>query len=294
MGGLAGGDDLARLFLLAALTMLAFAANSILNRAALADGQTGPAAFAAIRTVSGAFCLAGIVYIRSGLPRLIAPGRWIGTGALVVYMLGFSFAYIALDAGVGALILFGGVQITMFAGALLAGERPPAARWIGAIVAFSGLVWLLWPAGAARPDVTAALMMTLAALGWGVYSLAGKGATDALGDTAANFILAAPFTLIVWLALPDAATARGIALAMIAGAITSGLGYALWYTLLPRIASSAAALAQLTVPVIAMAGGALLLSEAPTLRLILAGIVVLGGVAYGVVGAQRTRSSSGS
>lgn len=286
---------MARLLALAALTMVAFAANSILNRAALADGQTGPAAFAAIRTAAGAVTLAVLVGLRSGgLPALIQPGRWIGTGALIVYMLGFSFAYIALDAGVGALILFGGVQVTMFAGALLAGERPAAARWIGAGVAFGGLVWLLWPAGAAAPDLRAALMMGLAALGWGVYSLAGRGAADALGDTAANFVLAAPFVIAAWAILPDMATAKGAVLAVTAGAITSGLGYAMWYSLLPKITSSAAALTQLTVPVIAMVLGALLLAEVPSLRLILAGIVVLGGVAYGVIGSQRTSSSSGS
>lgn len=283
-----------RIFALAFLTMLAFAANSILNRAALSGGDTGPAAFAAIRLVSGALCLAGLAVFQSGLPRLIGPGRWIGTGSLLLYMLGFSFAYVALDAGVGALILFGGVQVTMFAGGLSGGERPARARWIGALIAFGGLVWLLWPKGAAAPDMVASLMMASAAAGWGIYSLAGRKAGDPLQNTAANFILAAPFALALWAVVPDEIGPKGATMAVISGAVTSGMGYALWYALLPKIDASAAALAQLTVPVIALAGGALILGETPTLRLILASVIVLGGVTFGVVGAQRRIGSRGS
>ena len=285
---------MSRLLPIAALTMVAFASNSILNRAALTDGETGPAAFAAIRTLSGALCLMALATLRQGVPRLIRPGRWIGTASLLVYMLGFSFAYVALDAGTGALILFGGVQVTMFAGALIGGERPHPARWIGAAVAFGGLLWLLWPAGATAPDIGAALMMAAAAVGWGVYSLAGRGSGDPLGETAANFLLAAPFALAAWVILPDGIGTRGALLAVASGAITSGLGYAMWYALLPRIDASVAALVQLTVPVIALAGGALLLAEVPSLRLVLASVVVLGGVAFGVLGSQRRIGSSGS
>jgi drug/metabolite transporter (DMT)-like permease len=289
-----GRTGLTRLLAIAVLTMVAFASNSILNRAALTDGVTGPAAFAAARTLSGALCLVALCALRHGLPRLFRPGRWVGTGALLVYMLGFSFAYVALDAGVGALILFGGVQVTMFAGALIGGERPHPARWIGAAVAFGGLIWLLWPAGTTAPDMGAALMMALAAAGWGVYSLAGRGAGDPLSETSANFLLAAPFVLLAWLILPDDIGTRGAVLAVISGAITSGLGYAMWYSLLPRIDASVAALVQLTVPVIALAGGALLLAELPTVRLVVASAVVLGGVAFGVLGSQRRIGSSGS
>lgn len=283
-----------RLFGLAALTMVAFAANSILNRAALTGGDTGPAAFAAIRLVSGAICLAGLALWRTGLPRLTGPRRWIGTGSLLLYMLGFSFAYVALDAGMGALILFGGVQITMFAGAVIGGERPHPARWAGAVIAFGGLAWLLWPASAAAPDPVASAMMAAAAFGWGIYSLAGRETGDPLGNTAANFILAAPFALVLWTVLPDAVGPHGALLAVISGAVTSGLGYAMWYTLLTRIDASVAALAQLTAPVIALAGGAALLAEPPGVRLILASAVVLGGVALGVLGSQRMMGSRGS
>ena len=285
-----------RILALTALTMIAFAANSVLNRAALADGDAGPAAFAAVRLMSGALCLVALVALRGGLPRLAGPGRAAGTLALALYMLGFSFAYVALDAGVGALILFGGVQITMFAGALILRERPPPARWIGSAIAFAGLAWLLWPGATGAPPVAGAALMVAAALGWGVYSLRGRRVTDPMQDTAANFLCAAPLALAVWLVIPDAIGPTGLALAIVSGAITSGLGYALWYSVLPRLDSSTAALAQLTVPVIALAGGAALLAELPDTRHILAAAVVLGGVAFGVLGgrSQRRIGSSGS
>ncbi|MEO9825257.1 MAG: DMT family transporter [Paracoccaceae bacterium] len=285
---------MARLFLLTTLAMIAFAANSILNRAALADGEAGPAAFAAIRTLSGAICLFALVSARRGIPTLTSPKRWIGTGALTLYMLGFSFAYIALDAGTGALILFGGTQITMFAGALIAGERPSAARWIGALIAFAGLIWLLWPGAAGAPNVSPALLMAAAALGWGIYSLVGRGVADPLQETAANFICAAPITLLLFAVMFDGITSRGLILAVVSGALTSGLGYALWYAILPRFDASVAALSQLTVPIIAAFGGALLLAEPPTSRLIVATALVIGGVAFGILGGQRKIGSKGS
>ncbi len=282
-----------RIALLTALTMVAFAANSILNRWALLDGATGPAAFQALRVFSGALCLAALLAVRGGMPKLISPGRATGTGALLLYVVGFSFAYVALDSGVGALILFGGVQITMFAGALIGGERPPAARWIGAVLAMAGLTWLLLPGGGA-PPLGAALLMAAAALGWGIYSLAGRRAADPLAETGANFICAAPLALLVWIALPDAISPQGALLAIISGAVTSGLGYALWYSVLPKLEAAVAALAQLTVPVIATLGGIVLLGEVATTRLIMASALVIGGVAFGVVGGQRKIGSSGS
>ena len=223
-----------------------------------------------------------------------SPFRLQGTGALLIYMVGFSFAYVELEAGVGALILFGGVQITMFAGALLSGERPPETRWLGSVIAFGGLVWLLWPGAVGAPALFPAALMAAAALGWGIYSLVGRQATDPLAETGANFICAAPLALMVWVFIPDNMTAAGALLAILSGAATSGLGYALWYSVLPRLDAAVAALAQLTVPVIAVLGGIVLLGEAATTRLIFASIVVLGGVAFGVVGGQRKIGSRGS
>jgi drug/metabolite transporter (DMT)-like permease len=268
-----------RLLLLTALVMLAFAGNSLLNRLALAGADgTGPAAFALVRLASGAAVLLAIVILRSRKADWAALVRPLGAGALALYVLGFSFAYVTLQAGVGALILFGGVQITMFAGALLQGERIAPRRWLGAGIAFAGLVVLLWPQGAAVPDGTGAALMAAAAVGWGVYSLLGRGASDPTGATAVNFALALPLGVIVFVLQPDGLGARGAVLAVVSGALTSGAGYALWYAVLPRLAPSAAAVAQLTVPVIAAAGGLLLLGELPGARFILASALVLGGV----------------
>ena len=283
-----------RLVLLTALTMAAFASNSILNRWALLDGETGPAAFQALRVVAGAVCLGVLLSFRGNMPKLLTRRRVAGTGSLMTYMLGFSFAYVALDAGVGALILFGGVQVTMFAGALINGERPPVLRWIGAFVAFSGLIWLLWPGAVGAPALGAALMMGVAAIGWGVYSLAGRGATDPMAETGANFICAVPFACLAWLIVQDGMSGSGVVLAIVCGAVTSGLGYALWYSVLPKLDAAVAALAQLTVPVIAVLGGVVILGEGASGRLIMASAVVLGGVALGVLGGQRKIGSKAS
>ena len=283
-----------RLLALTALTMVAFASNSILNRWALLDGMTGPAAFQALRVVAGAVCLGFLLLLRGGLPPLLVRRRAVGTGSLMAYMLGFSFAYVALDAGVGALILFGGVQVTMFAGALLKGEKPPILRWVGAAVAFGGLVWLLWPGAFGAPPLGAALMMGIAAVSWGIYSLAGREATDPMAETGANFICSIPFSLVALLIVQDGMSASGAFLAIVCGAMTSGLGYALWYSVLPKLDAAVAALTQLTVPVIAVLGGVLILGEVASGRLIMASAVVLGGVALGVLGGQRRMGSKRS
>ena len=288
-----------RLFLLTALTMTAFAANSVLNRMALAGGSIDAASFGTIRLIAGAAMLGGLCLLLRGGLRLGGAGRAMGVLALLVYMYGFSAAYTALDAGLGALILFGVVQITMFAGGLIAGEATPPRRWIGAGLALAGLAWLLWPGTGPQISVPHGLSMALAGVGWGLYSLTGRREPDALQATAANFILAAPLGVIVGLALPAGAGGshagpEGIALAILAGAVTSGLGYALWYAILPRIETTTAAVVQLSVPVIAVAAGALFLGEPLTWKLVLAGTVVVGGIAVAVTApvapAGRSRS----
>ena len=271
--------DPMRLILLTTLTMIAFAANSVLNRMALVGNATGPAAFALMRLASGALFLIILASLRDGV-QWRTPLRLWGAATLALYVLGFSFAYVTLEAGVGALILFGGVQITMFVGALIAREQVPAAHWIGAAVAFGGLLVLLRPQGGVAPDRGGAALMAAAAVGWGVYSLLGRGSDNPLGATAANFGLALPAGLLVFALLPDTITARGAVLAVTSGAVTSGAGYALWYSVLPRLAASVAAVAQLTVPVIAVAGGLVLLGEPVTARFVIAAVLVLGGVVY--------------
>ena len=289
-----------RLFLLTALTMIAFAANSVLNRMALAGGGIDAASFGTIRLIAGAVMLGALCVILRGGLHLRGPGRVAGVLSLLLYIYGFSAAYDVLDAGLGALILFGVVQITMFAGTLMAREAVPPRRWIGAALAFSGLIWLLWPGAGPQVSVVHGLFMAAAGIGWGIYSLAGRRNTDALQGTAANFILAAPLGLLIGLALPTGAGgtvigAQGIMLAILSGAVTSGLGYALWYRVLPGLASSVAAVAQLTVPVIAMAGGMIFLSEHLSLQFVMASALVLGGVAISVLPLQGLiRRSSGS
>ncbi len=276
-----------RLFLMTALTMIAFAANSVLNRMALAGGSIDAVSFGVIRLVSGAVILALLCLLLRGGIRLGGAGRLAGVASLLLYLYGFSTAYRGLDAGLGALILFGVVQITMFAGSLLKAEPMPLRRWIGAGVAFSGLVWLLWPGGGPSISVVHGLLMAVAGVGWGIYSLAGQLSRDALQGTAANFILAAPLGILVGYLLPTAEpttlTGQGVFLAIICGAVTSGMGYALWYSVLPALASSVAAVAQLTVPIIATIGGMILLNEALTVEFAVATVLVLGGVAISVL-----------
>lgn len=289
-----------RLIGLTALTMLAFAANSILNRMALSAGLIDPVGFAVIRVLSGAGILVAIVLLRGHAVPVLARGRPAGVASLCLYLVGFSVAYIYLDAGLGALILFGLVQITMFAGAALMGEAVARRRWIGMGVALAGLTWLLWPAGAVQVPVIGAVAMGLAGIGWGIYSLVGRRAGDPLAATAANFLLAAPIIAGLPFVLPvqlDPTPIRlgGVGLAVLSGAVTSGLGYALWYSVLPRLAASVAGLVQLSVPVIAVLAGALLLGEGAGVRTIGAGAVVLGGIAIGLwAGGQRRMGSSGS
>ncbi len=286
-----------RLAALTALVMTAFAANSILNRMAVGPGLIGATDFALIRAVAGAVTLGALVLLRRSSLPLLSMRRVPGALGLAVYLVGFSVAYLAIDAGIGALILFGGVQLTMFAGAVFAGEEMARRRWIGAGLAMAGLAWLVWPVGAVALPVFATLAMLAAALGWGIYSLVGRRATDPLAETAANFVLAAPLcaaVLLAWSGPGTDLTLQGVVLAIISGAVTSGLGYALWYAVLPRLEASVSGLVQLSVPVIAMAGGVLLLGEAVTPRMLGAALVTLGGIAYGLGAFQRTSGSSGS
>ena len=269
----------ARLFGLTALAMLAFAANSVLNRMAVGAGWIDPLAFAGVRVVAGAVVLALLVGLRGGAVWAGWCGRGAGVFGLVVYLVGFSLAYLSLGAGVGALILFGSVQVTMFAGALMSGEQVPRARWLGAGLAFAGLVGLVAPGGAEVP-VAGALAMAAAGFGWGIYSLAGRGATDALGATAWNFVLSVPVVVgIAVLAGPMKAEAMGLWLAVLSGAVTSGMGYALWYGVVPHLGAARAAVAQLTVPMLAALGGAVLIGEGVGWRFGVASAVILGGVA---------------
>ena len=281
-----------KLAILTLFALVAFAANSVLTRVALANGQIGPEAFFAIRLLSGALTLLVLVHFRGGLRALPSHGNAISAAALLIYATAFSWAYISLDTGVGALILFGGVQLTMFAGSILTSERPPARSWVGAILGMLGLTILFAP-GADVPDLFGALLMILAAIAWGIYSLRGRSATSPLFATAANFIYAAPVGILMWLVIPNAidTTTAGVVLAIASGGLASGVGYAVWYGVLPKISGPTAAILQLTVPIIALTGGVVFLGEAVGIRFVIATICIIGGVVVAVY--QRPRLPAG-
>ncbi len=270
---------------LTAIAMVAFAANSLLCRLAL-GGEIDAASFTAIRVISGALVLALISYAQRRPPSPTG-ADWRSVLALFAYMICFSFAYVSLGAAVGALILFGAVQLSMFAAAMTSGERFPALAWLGLAIAAAGLVYLMSP-GLAAPDPLGAALMTCAGIAWGAYSLLGRAARDPLAATTTNFIYCAPLVVIVSLiALPQLQlSAAGVGYAVASGAIASGCGYVIWYAALRGLTAARAATVQLSAPVIAAIGAVILLSESITLRLVLASVATLGGVA--LVLAQRT------
>jgi drug/metabolite transporter (DMT)-like permease len=272
-----------RLLGLSALAMLAFAANSILNRMALVGGDIDPASFALVRVGSAAVVLGVVAYLRAA--RLNRDDfNPMGALGLFAYMIGFAFAYAALDTGFGALLLFGGVQITMFIGAVLTKGKPQRLEWLGAIIAFAGLIYLFDPA--VSGDIFwASLAMIVAAIGWGVFSLAGRTAIDPSIATAKSFLVCLPLTFAVWLLVPTAPMgANGVLLGVVSGAITSALGYLVWYRILPQIEVTTAAVLQLSVPLIAALGGVAILSEALSPRFILSTLLVLGGISISLWG----------
>lgn len=271
---------------LTGLALLAFAGNSLLCRAALRDTAIDPASFTLLRIVAGALVLALLVGLRA--PAQLRAGSWTSAAALFAYAIAFSYAYIGLSAGTGALILFGAVQASMLGWALLRGERFGAVQTLGFVLAIAGLIGLLLP-GLSAPPLGAALLMLLAGVAWGVYSLRGRGAGDPTAITAGNFLravpMAAPAIALAALLAPAGVQidVPGSLYAIASGALTSGLGYAIWYRALPQLRASTAATVQLSVPVITALAGVVLLSEPVSLRLVLASVAVLGGVALVVL-----------
>ena len=272
---------------LTAVAMIAFAANSLLCRMALGAGTIDAASFTTIRVASGAIVLTLIALPGRRTSRGHATD-FIAVAMLFLYMAFFSFAYLSLAAGTGALILFGTVQLTMFAAALVGGERFNGLSWLGLAFALAGLIYLVSP-GLSAPDPLGAVLMTVAGIAWGFYSLRGRQAVSALRTTANCFIFSVPLVLIVSIVfLGDLqATPRGVALAIASGTVASGLGYVIWFAALPGLTAGRAATVQLSVPVIAAFGGILLLSEAFSSRLLIASVATLSGI--WLVLAQRVR-----
>jgi drug/metabolite transporter (DMT)-like permease len=272
-----------RLIAATAFALLAFAANSVLCRMALRQAHIDPASFMSIRLLAGAVTLWLLVRLRTD-GRF--GGSWPAALALLAYAICFTFAYVGLTAGTGALLLFGAVQVVMIAAGFRGGERIDRVTVGGWLLAVSGVVLLLLP-GLSAPPLGAALLMLIAGCAWGVYSLRGRQSGNALGDNAGNFARALPGALLVSLLCwaQRAADTQGIALAILSGSVASGLGYAAWYAALPRLGAIAAANAQLSVPVIAALAGVALFAEPITVRLAVASVLVLGGSALAV---QRT------
>lgn len=272
-----------RVLLLTLIALIAFAANSILCRLAFERSAIDPASFTSIRLLSGALTLWLIVALRR--PARGTGGNWPSAASLFAYAAAFSFAYVTLPTGVGALLLFAAVQATMILAGLRAGERLGVRQLAGLVLALGGLGYLLLP-GVAAPPLGASLLMLAAGIAWGVYSLRGRAAADPLGATAGNFLRAAPLGIgLSAVALPwMQVDATGSSYAVLSGALASGAGYAVWYAALRGLAATHAATVQLAVPLIAAAGGTLLLGEPVTLRLALAAVAILGGIALVVLG----------
>lgn len=265
--------------------MLAFAGNSVICRLALGSAAIDASSFTVVRLAAGALTLLAIAAVRGRAGGSMLAGRWRSALSLFAYALFFSFAYVHLDTASGALILFGTVQATLIAAALLGGERPRALEWLGWATALAGFVWMLAP-GAGAPSLAGALMMMAAGVSWGFYTLDGRGEARPLAATAGNFLRAlAPTALLAVLGFGQAeASSTGLLLAVLSGALTTGVGYVLWYAALPHLSSLQAALVQLSVPGIAAAGGVLFVSEILSLRLALSGALVLGGICLAVAG----------
>ena len=280
-----------RLLLLGMVSMTAFAANSVLARLALGDDDSGPASFTVLRVLSGAVVLAILATLsrtRSEGDRWIGVGSWTSGALLVTYASAFSFAYVSLGAAMGALVLFAVVQIVIFGAAWRSGERPPPATWWGLLLAAFGLVVLAAP-GVAAPSPSGIALMGLAGAAWAFYTLRGRGVSRPLDATASNFVRGVPLSIVVVLPAvllnTDAAqlSPAGAAYAIVSGGVASGLGYAIWYAVLPWLTRAQAGIIQLAPAPLAAVGGLLLIGEPITLRVVGASILILGGVAMGVV-----------
>jgi len=273
---------------LTAFALVAFAFNSILCRMALRTGEIDPASFTAIRLVSGALALAIIIYLFNRKAGFGALGNWYSAFFLFAYAICFSLAYLGLTAGTGALILFGSVQVAMIGVSVIRGERPSTLEWLGLIVAIGGLVYLVIP-GLSAPPLASAVLMTIAGVAWGFYTLRGKRSSDPLADTGGNFLRSLPMILLA--AIPFISqvhvSARGVVLATISGAVTSGIGYTVWYAALRHHTPTRAAALQLSVPVIAAGIGVGLLSESFDTRSYVAAALIIGGIGMTIAGRSK-------
>jgi len=272
--------------------MLAFSGNAILTRAALANYNMDPELVLLLRVSAGAIMLLLICYLKRYSLKIFSNLHLKTTAALSLYLVGFSYAFTGLETGIGVLIQFGTVQLVMFASSFFSGQKVPKNKGIGAIIAFTGLIYLLWPSGDFNLNWKSSLLMAIAGMAWGIYSILGKNAESAISSTTASFLISTPICLIFVLLLPSNSdfswSSTGALLAIFSGSITSGIGYALWYYVLPKIPSTNAAVSQLSVPLIAAAGGVIFMQELITLKFIISCVLVLGGIAI-TIGASSSK-----
>lgn len=278
--------------LLTSAAMLAFAANSLLARGALGTDAIGAADYTLLRLVSGALAMAALLGWQGGFSLRKLPGSWLSGLALFGYAVAFSYAYLRLGAATGALILFAAVQATMIGWGLFRRDRPSPRQLAGLGIASAGLVWLLLP-GLGTPDLLGAATMIASGIAWGVYSLRGRGARDPLAETSGNFVRSVVFCAPLLVVAPGEGvpTAVGAGLAVVSGAIASGLGYIVWYRALPRLSRVQAAIVQLTVPPVAAFGAVVLLSETLSTRLVVASVLILAGILLAVLPPPNRTSS---
>ena len=284
-----------RTIALTALAMLAFAANSLFNRAGFSGGGIDAGSFASLRLISAAAALTLISILPGQTRPTRTSGSWLSAGLLFAYAAAFSFAYVDLGVGTGALILFTAVQLTMLIAALWSGEAIGPAQWTGLAAAFAGLIILLLP-GLSAPPVGASVLMAIAGISWGFYSLRGRSSENPLADAAANFLRSVPFALMLTVATAGTSqlTRPGVTFALLSGILASGIGYTIWYSALRGLSATRAAVVQLTVPIIASVAGVLFLAEAVTGRLAISTIMILGGVALALLGNSQKPGVEGS
>jgi len=266
-------------FILTGLALVAFAGNSVLCRLALGESTIDASTFTVIRLLSGAIVLLGILKFNSRPNGLNTKGDWPASFMLFLYAVTFSFAYMTLETGTGALILFGSVQITIILVSFISGNRLLITEWMGVSIAFVGFVYLVLPE-VTTPSVVGFSLMTIAGMAWGIYTLKGRSSTNPLGDTTYNFLRTTPFVLVLIIVAVHSShySSKGIVLAVLSGGVASGIGYTIWYMALGGLSATQAAVVQLFVPVIAALGGVVVMAEAITLRLSLSAMMILGGI----------------
>ncbi len=278
-------NSLLKTGILTGLALIAFAANSVLCRLALQNEAIDAASFTIIRLLSGTITLLIILAATGKFTGVSTKGSWTASFMLFLYAITFSYAYISLDAGTGALILFGSVQITMILLSLVSGVRLHISEWAGVTIAFTGFVYLILP-GVTAPSTVGFVLMTVAGIAWGIYTLNGRGSKSPLMDTAYNFFRTTPLVIVVIIFTVSNAkySSEGIVLALLSGGITSGIGYTIWYIALAGLSSTQAAVLQLSVPVIATLGGVIFIAEPITFRLSISAVMVLSGILMVILG----------